>query len=114
MKWGLNIKFIFVTIFLIIFMSLIFSIILVYQSRKALLYEFAQRGQSLVQNLALNAELPLLLENRDTLKTLAQNLLRENDVQLVRIMNERNTILVNVGKGRKLWAWQQEKNVYPV
>ena len=50
MKWGLNIKFIIVTIFLIIFMSLIFSIILVYQSRKALLYEFAQRGQSLVQN----------------------------------------------------------------
>jgi len=114
MKWGLNIKFIFVTIFLIIFISLIFSIILVYQSRKALLYEFAQRGQSLVQNLALNAELPLLLENSDTLKSLAQNLLRENDVQLVRIMNERNTILVNVGKGRKLWAWQQEKIVYPV
>jgi signal transduction histidine kinase len=78
------------------------------------LYEFAQRGQSLVQNLALNAELPLLLENGDTLKSLAQNLLRETDVQLVRIMNERNSVLVNMSKGRKLWAWQQEKIVYPV
>ncbi len=58
MKWGLNIKFIFITIFLIVFISLMFSIILVYQSRKALLYEFAKRCQSLVQNLALNAELP--------------------------------------------------------
>jgi len=114
MKWGLNIKFIFITIFIIIFISLIFSIILVYQTRKALLYEFAQRGQSLVKNLALNAELPLLLENTDTLTSLAQNLLREKDVQQVRILNERNTVLVNLGKGRKLWAWQQEKIVYPV
>ena len=114
MKWGLNIKFIFITIFLIVFISLMFSIILVYQSRKALLYEFAQRGQSLVQNLALNAELPLLLENKDTLKTLAQNLLREQDVQKVRIVNEQNTVLVDMGKGRPLWWWQQEKVTQPV
>jgi len=114
MKWGLNIKFIFITIFLIVFISLMFSIILVYQSRKALLYEFAKRGQSLVQNLSLNAELPLLLENKDTLKTLAQNLLRENDVQKVRIVNEQNTVLVDIGKGRTLWWWQQEKISQPV
>ncbi|MCX5904916.1 MAG: ATP-binding protein [Proteobacteria bacterium] len=114
MKWGLNIKFIFITIFLIVFISLMFSIILVYQSRKALLYEFAKRGQSLVQNLALNAELPLLLENKETLKTLAQNLLRENDVQKVRIVNEHNTVLVDISKGRTLWWWQQEKISQPV
>jgi signal transduction histidine kinase len=114
MKWGLNIKFIFITIFLIVFISLMFSIILVYQSRKALLYEFAKRGQSLVQNLALNAELPLLLENKDTLKTLAQNLLREQDVQKVRIVNEQNAVLVDIGKGRTLWWWQQEKVSQPV
>ena len=114
MKWGLNIKFIFITIFLIVFISLMFSIILVYQSRKALLYEFAKRGQSLVQNLALNAELPLLLENKETLKTLAQNLLRENDVQKVRIVNEQNTVLVDISKGRTLWWWQQEKISQPV
>ena len=88
-----------------------FSIILVYQSRKALLYEFAKRGQSLVQNLALNAELPLLLENKDTLKTLAQNLLREQDVQKVRIVNEQNTVLVDISKERMLWWWQQERPV---
>jgi signal transduction histidine kinase len=114
MKWGLNIKFIFITIFLIVFISLMFSIILVYQSRKALLYEFAKRGQSLVQNLALNAELPLLLENKDTLKTLAQNLLREQDVQKVRIVNEQNTVLVDISKERMLWWWQQEKTSFPV
>ena len=113
MKWGLNIKFIFITIFLIVFISLMFSIILVYQSRKALLYEFAKRGQSLVQNLALNAELPLLLENKETLKTLAQNLMRENDVQKVRIVNEQNTVLVDISKGRTLWWWQQEKISQP-
>ena len=114
MKWGLNIKFIFITIFLIVFISLMFSIILVYQSRKALLYEFAKRGQSLVQNLALNAELPLLLENKDTLKTLAQNLLREQDVQKVRIVNEQNAVLVDISKERMLWWWQQEKISFPV
>jgi signal transduction histidine kinase len=114
MKWGLNIKFIFITIFLIVLISLMFSIILVYQSRKALLYEFAKRGQSLVQNLALNAELPLLLENKDTLKTLAQNLMREQDVQKVRIVNEQNTVLVNISKERMLWWWQQQKTSLPV
>ena len=46
MKWRLKIKFIFITIFLIVFISLMFSIILVYQSRKALLYEFAKNAAS--------------------------------------------------------------------
>ncbi|MCX5895157.1 MAG: ATP-binding protein [Proteobacteria bacterium] len=113
-KWGLNIKFIFMTVFLIVFISLMFSIILVYQSRKALLYEFSKRGQSLVQNLALNAELPLLLENKATLSSLVQNLMRENDVQRVRIVNEVNSVLVDITKNRKLWLWQEERITYPV
>jgi signal transduction histidine kinase len=114
MKLGLNIKFISITVFLIIFISLMFSILLVYQSRKALLYEFVQRGQSLAQNLALNAELPLLLENKTTLAALAQNLMREADVQTVRIVNEQNKVLVDIDKGKKLWWWQQERVSLPV
>ncbi len=114
MKLGLNIKFIFITVFFIIFVSLMFSILLVYQSRKALLYEFAKRGQSLVQNLALNAELPLLLENKTTLTALAQNLMRENDVKKIKIVNEQNKVLVDIDKGIKLWRWQQELISFPV
>ena len=68
------------TVFIINFISLVLSVVFVYQSRRALLNEFTKRGESLVKNLALNAELPLLIENQTTLTSLAQNLLQEKGV----------------------------------
>jgi signal transduction histidine kinase len=114
MKWGLNLKFIAFTVFIINFISLVFSVVFVYQSRRALLNEFTKRGESLVKNLALNAELPLLIENQTTLTSLAQNLLQEKDVQRVRILNSMNQALVDIDKGRKLWWWQKEEIMHQV
>lgn len=114
MKWGLNVKFICYTVFTIVFISLVFSVVFITQSRKALLREFNTRAQSLVKNLALNIEVPLFIENGSALLSLAQNLLQEKDVQSVRIFNHEGQEVVSIGKGRKLFYWQKEKILCPV
>ncbi len=108
MKWGLNLKFISYTVIIVVFISLIFSVVFIYQSRKALLKEFNTRAHSLVKNLALNIEVPLLIENKLAIKSLAQNLLQEKDVQSVTVYNERNKVLIAADKGVKLFPWQKE------
>ena len=60
--------------------------------------EFVTRGNALVKNLALNAEVEILIENSGTLATLAENLLQERDVQRVKIMNENKQVLVDLAK----------------
>jgi len=64
--------------------------------------EFIKRGNSLVKNLALNAELEILIENRDALRLLAENLLQEKDAQSVKIINENKQILVDLSKPEQL------------
>ncbi len=51
MKWGLNLKFICYTVFIVVFISLVFSAVFIFQSRKALLQEFTNRAEALVKNL---------------------------------------------------------------
>lgn len=114
MKWGLNLKLICYTVFIVVFICLVFSIVFLLQSRKALLYEFTNRAQSLVKNLALNIEVPLLIENQQLLSTLAQNLLQEKDVQSVYIFDEKGKVMVDVEKDKKLLPWQKEKIICPV
>ena len=71
MKWGLNLKFICYTVFIVVFISLVFSAVFIFQSRKALLHEFRNTAESLVKNLALNIEVPLFIENQSALVALA-------------------------------------------
>jgi len=99
---SLNIKILILTIALFVICSLIYGIFFSYQSQKALMDEFIKRGNSLVKNLALNAELEILIENREVLKSLAENLLQERVVQSVKIMDENKQILVDLSKSDQL------------
>ena len=114
MKWGLNLKFICYTVFIVVFISLVFSAVFIFQSRKALLHEVKNTAQSLVKNLALNIEVPLFIENQSALSSLAQNLMKEESVQSVSIYNEAGKAMVSLSKGRRLFPWQQELVVYQV
>lgn len=113
-KWGLNLKFICYTVFIVVFISLVFSVVFIFQSRAALLQEFRKRATSLVQNLAYNIEVPLFIENQDALRELAQNLLREESVQSIKIFNAQNEELVSLSKNRRLMPWHKEYVIAPV
>ena len=95
---SLNIKILILTISLFVICSLMYGISFSYQSKTALMEEFTTRGNSLVENLALNAELEILIENIEALESLAKNLLQEKDVQNVKIMDEDKKILVDISK----------------
>lgn len=114
MKWGLNLKFICYTVFIVVFISLVFSVVFIFQSRAALLQEFRKRATSLVQNLAYNIEVPLFIENREALMDLAENLLKEESVQSVKIYNKDNTELVSLSKNQSLMPWHKELVSAPV
>jgi signal transduction histidine kinase len=95
---SLNIRILILTISLFVVCSLVYGIFFSYQSKNALMEEFVTRGNALVKNLALNAEVEILIENSGTLATLAENLLQERDVQRVKIMNENKQVLVDLSK----------------
>ena len=114
MHWGLNLKFISYTVFIVVFISLVCSVVFIYQSRKALLGEFHKTSHALVDNLARNSEVPLLLENRESLRSLAQNLLTQQEVQRVTISAQDGTVLVRLAKERALAPWLQEQITSPV
>jgi signal transduction histidine kinase len=79
-----------------------YGIFFSFQSKAALMDEFITRGNALIKNLALNAELEILIENKEELKMLAENLLQERDVQSVTIMNDSKQILVDISKPGQL------------
>lgn len=108
MKWGLNLKFICYTVFIVVFISLVFSAVFIFQSRKALLLEFNNTARSLVLNLSHNIEVPLFIENRSALTTFAENFMKEESVQSVSIYNESGKVLVSLSKGRRLFPWQKQ------
>ncbi len=95
---SLNTRILILTISLFVVCSLVYGIFFSYQSKNALMEEFVTRGNALVKNLALNAEVEILIENSGTLATLAENLLQERDVQRVKIMNEHRQVLVDLSK----------------
>ena len=85
-------------IFLIVVVTITYSLIFFHQSRKALIEAFKLRGISLAKNLALNSELGLLLEDKENLKSLSENLLKEDIVQGVKIESLNGKILVELEK----------------
>ena len=101
-KESLNTKILILTISLFVICSLMYGIFFSFQSKQALMDEFITRGNALIKNLVLNAELEILIENREGLKMLAENLLQERDVQSVTIMNDSKQVLVDVSKPGQL------------
>ncbi|MBN2031085.1 hypothetical protein JW824_12705, partial [bacterium] len=100
-KESLNTKILILTISLFVICSLLYGIFFSYQSQNAIMDEFIKRGNSLVKNLSLNAELEILIENRTALENLAENLLQEREVQTVKIMNDNRQLLVDLSKPDK-------------
>jgi signal transduction histidine kinase len=75
--------------------------------------EFITRGNSLLRNLALNAEVEILIENREALKTLAENLLQEKDVRSVKIIGDNEQVLVDIAKpGQLKNEYKETMSVY--
>ncbi len=95
---SLNTRILILTISLFVVCSVVYGIFFSYQSKNALMEEFVTRVNALVKNLALNAEVEILIENSSTLATLAENLLQERDVQRVKVMNENRQVLVDLAK----------------
>ncbi len=114
MKMGLNVKFIGYTVFIVVFISLVFSTVFIFQSRTALLEEFKKTGGALVQNFARNSEIPLLLEDLQALQSLSQNLMQQPEVQMVTVYDQSGKVLVSMDKKRTLFSWQKELIVSPV
>lgn len=111
---SLNIKILILTIALFVICSLIYGTFFSYQSNKALMDEFIARGNSLVKNLSLNAELEILIDNIEALESLAENLLQERAVQSVSIMNENKQVLVDLSKPDQLTDEHKETISLPV
>lgn len=107
-KESLNTKILILTTSLFVVCSLIYGIFFSYQSKFALMDEFIMRGNSLLRNLALNAEIDILIENREALKTLAENLLQEKDVQSVKIIGDNGQVLVDSAKPGRLKSEHRE------
>ena len=77
--------------------------------------EFVTRGNSLLKNLALNAEVEILIENREALNTLAENLLQEKDVRSVKIIGDNEQVLVDMAKpGEVRDEYKETMSVYVV
>jgi len=101
-KESLNTKILILTTSLFVVCSLIYGIFFSYQSKTALMDEFVTRGNSLLKNLALNAEVEILIENREALNSLAENLLQEKDVRSVKIIGDNEQVLVDIAKPGQL------------
>lgn len=86
------------TTLLVALITITFSQIFLYQLKRALIHDFNRQGESLTANLALNAELGLLIEDMEGLEALSQNLLKEDTAQQIRVKNHEGKILVNVKK----------------
>lgn len=110
---SLNTKILILTTSLFVVCSLIYGIFFSYQSKSALMDEFVTRGNSLLKNLALNAEVEILIENREALTTLAENLLQEKDVRSVKIMGDNEQVLVDIAKpGQLRDEYKETMSVY--
>lgn len=83
---------------LVALLTIAFSQMFLYQLEQALTNDFDRQARSLTENLALNAELAMLLEDRESLVALGQNLLREESVESVRIEDREASPLVVLKK----------------
>jgi len=91
-------RMVFATTLLVALVTVTFSQIFLYQLKQALIDDFNRQGKSLTENLALNAELGMLLEDLENLEALGNNLLKEDTVKRVRMINNEGKIMVDMKK----------------
>jgi len=87
-----------ITTLLVAIVTITFSQIFLYQLKQALINDFNQQAKSLTANLALNAELGLLLEDLENLEALGKNLLKGDTVRQVQIVNHKGKVMVDMRK----------------
>lgn len=82
---------------LIVIISLVYTIESISTERKILRNEIIKKGETIAAVTARNAELPLLSENREQLKSSAQPLMAIKDVAFVSFLNRRSEVLFHDG-----------------
>ena len=91
-------KFILATTAVIILTSLLLTFFLLRNHRAVRYQQLRELGLSLAENMAYNSELPVLIEDRETLNRLQQGVIREPDIFYCRIEKFPDRVLVEVGE----------------
>ncbi|MFZ7111138.1 MAG: ATP-binding protein [Desulfatiglandales bacterium] len=97
-RFGIHIRLFLAAILLIMATTVTLGYMGLSITRQFALSRFESRMNFLARNLALNAELGILIGQKDTLENLAQNLLSENDVVKVSIEDNKEDILAEAAK----------------
>jgi signal transduction histidine kinase/HAMP domain-containing protein len=95
-SFGLKVRFVLIISGLILFTSVILSGFLIKKQSELIHRELEKRGESLVKNLAHNAEYGVLVENKDLLLNLIQGLAQQEDIAYVTIQDRNKNILAEL------------------
>jgi PAS domain S-box-containing protein len=97
MKFGIDAKFIFLALFLIMSSTGFLGWYSIKHEQKALNIELEERILSLMNNLAHNSEYGMLTQNKEELTHLADNILRQKDIIYVRIEDNQGIAFAEAG-----------------
>jgi signal transduction histidine kinase/DNA-binding NarL/FixJ family response regulator len=87
---------------MIVIISMVNTLESISTERKILRKEIIKKGETIAAIAAGNAELPLLSENREQLKSSARSVMEIKDIAFVSYLNKRSEILLHEGKQRPL------------
>ena len=87
---------------MIVIISMVYTIESIYTERKILRTEIIKKGETIAAIAARNAELPLLSENLEQLKSAALAVMEIKDIAFVSFLNKRSEILLHEGKQHPL------------
>ncbi len=100
-KFSIRTKLILVGTIIMIISTGLFGWFTVRHEENALRTELDERGSALAQNLAMNSEYGVLTMNFDELDRLANNILRQKDIDSANIKDKNGIILAEAGQGTK-------------
>jgi len=92
---GLKAKFVLIISFLILVTSAILSVFLIERQSLLIQRELEKRGESMVRNLAHNAEYGVLVENRPLLLNLMEGVYQEEEVVYITIRDRKGKLLAD-------------------
>lgn len=87
---------------MIVIISMVYTIESIYTERKILRNEIIKKGETIAAIAARNAELPLLSENLEQLKSSALSVMEIKDIAFVSFLNRRSEILLHEGNQQPL------------
>jgi signal transduction histidine kinase len=96
---GLKAKFVLIISFLILITSVILSVFLIKRQSSMIQMELEKRGESMVRNLAHNAEYGVLVENEPLLLNLMEGLCQEAEVIYINVWDRTGEILAEWDRG---------------